>query len=225
LPVTFAVLAQVISACYADPAVAAVEPPPDLHALKAGLRRGLLTVVIPEMKAHRAELLTLEHRLAESQDYAGAIKARDEGNKLAKHISVLEQEEAILASRPAVDNAARVAARIELNLGNARLEGAQYDSAEGALTGWGGEHPSATWQLPDLPPGGYEVLIRCSGPGGAVVVKEAFYSLASSCKSPSDKNEEQNLGTLRIRSGAGSLVLEAGPGWKVYSVALAPSAL
>lgn len=208
----------------------APQPPPDLRALKAGFRRSIVTAVIPEVKAHREELLALEKKLAAAQDFAGAVKARDERIKVEKQISALEQEAAILASLPSIENAARLTARIELKLSEAKLTSTSLDASDGAIAGWGQKDACATWQLPSLPPGGYEVLLRCTGPAGDVVVKEGFYSLTTSCKDTRDKSMEQNLGTLRIRAGGGSLTLvtaqpEKSAGWRVYSLVLVPSTI
>jgi hypothetical protein len=186
-----------------------------------------LAAAIPEMKAHRGELLALEKKLAAAQDFAGAVKARDERAKLDKEIEAFEQEAAILDSRPSLGNAARLAARIELKLSDAKLTGGQVDQKDGAIIGWNQPNASATWQLPGLPPGGYEVLLRCTGPAGEVIVKEAFYSLTTSCKATKEKSLEQNLGVLRIRAGTGTLTLgvaqpEKCSEWRVYSVVLVP---
>jgi hypothetical protein len=182
------------------------------------------------MKAHNEELLALEKKLAALQDFAGAVKARDERVKVEKQIGALEQEAAILDARPSVEHAARLAARVELKASDAKLTGAQWDPADGAITGWGQQGACATWQLPDLPPGGYEVLLRCTGEAGDVVIREEFYSLASPCKPGEDKTAEQILGILRIRAGSGSLTLsvsqpEKSAGWRVYSLMLVPPSL
>jgi hypothetical protein len=206
------------------------EPLPDLRSMKAGLRRSLLKEILPEMKAHCDRLRALEQKQAAVQDFAGAVKARDERTKVEKQISALEQEAVILASRPAIENAARLVARIELKLSDATLEGAQLDKEDGAITGWGAANSQATWKLPGIPAGGYEVLVRCTGQTGDVTVKESFYSLISPCKSANDKAIEHNLGTLRVRDGAGSLILgaaqpEKSTTWRVYSVVLVPSGI
>jgi hypothetical protein len=203
------------------------EPPADLRLLKAGFRRSLLAAALPEMKAHREELLALEKKLAAAQDFAGAVKARDERAKLERQIGAFEQEAAILDARPAVENAARLAARIELKLSDAKLTGSRLDGKDGAIVGWDQPNASATWQLPGLPPGGYEVLLRCTGHAGEVIIKEAFYSLTTSCKATTETSLEQNLGVLRIRAGTGSLTLgvaqpEKCSEWRVYSVVLVP---
>jgi hypothetical protein len=212
------------------PAPPGHEPPPDLRGLKAGFRKNLLAAAIPEMKAHREELLALEKKLALAQDFASAVRVRDERVRTEKQILTLEQEAAILVSRPAVGNAAKLVARIELKLSEAKLSDVQLDAKDGALTDWGQPNAGATWQLSGLAPGGYEVLLRCTGPAGDVVVKEGFYSLTKTCKATNDKSVEQSLGTLRLRVGASSLTLgraqsEKGTGWRVYSVVLVPSTI
>jgi hypothetical protein len=206
------------------------EPLPDVRALKASLRKNLLKELIPEMKSHRERLMALEQQQQAAQEFAGAAKARNERLTLEKQIAALEQEAAMLASRPAVENASRLAARIELKLSEAQLEGAQLDVADGSITGWGSANSRATWKLPAIPAGGYEVLLRCTGPSGDVVAKEAFYTLTSPCNSAEDKSIEHNLGTLRIRDGAGTFILHAAQpeksaAWRVYSVVLVPSGL
>lgn len=203
---------------------------PDLRALKAGLRKSLLTALIPEMKVHRDALLVLEQKHGAAQNYAGAVQARDSRSRVEQQLAALEQEAAMLASRPSVESAARLAARIEFKLADAKLVGAQMDPADGAITGWDGAEASASWQLPEIPPGGYEVLLCYTGAAGDVVVKEGFYSLTSPCKAVDDKAVEQNLGTLRIKEGSTVITLTATPPekcakWRVYSLVLVPSAI
>lgn len=209
--------------------VMAQEALPDLRAMKAGLRKSLLTALMPELKSHRDDLSALEQKQAAAQDFAGAVQSRDARLKLEQQIAALDQELAILAARPALNNAARLAARIEFKLSDAKLNGTQIDATDGAITGWGNADASATWPMPRLPAGGYEVLLRCSGPVGSAILKEGFYSLTAPCKESKDKPVEQNVGTLRIRNEAVSLILNATPpekcsGWRVYSVVLVPCA-
>lgn len=226
-------LSAYVCAVHAQPASSPVPAPeavPDLRALKAGLRRTLITATLPEMKQYREELAALEQKQATAQEFANAIKTRDTRLKVEQQISTLVQEANMLATRPSVDNAARLAARIELKLSDAKLTGAQLDSMDGALSGWGTAGASATWQLPGLPAGGYEVVLRYSGGDGEVVLQETFYSLKSPCKGDAAKPVEQNLGTLRIKEGTGTLTLTALPpeksaSLKVYSLVLIPSAI
>jgi hypothetical protein len=142
----------------------------------------------------------------------------------------LEQESAILASRIAVEKASIAPQRFELKPSEAKLVKIQLDPADGALTGWGQPGASATWQLPGLAPGGYEVLLRCTGAADEIVVTEGVYSLTQTCQTTADKSREQNLGTLRIHLGAGSVSVspvrpEKCAGWRVYSIILVPSTI
>jgi hypothetical protein len=71
--------------------------------------------------------------------------------------------------------------------------------------------------------------LRCTGSPGEVVIKEGFYSLTGACQGTADKSVEQNLGTLRVRAGGGTLTLgaahpEKSTGWRVYSLVLVPPA-
>ena len=225
-------LSSGLGAWSAPPAAppSASDPFPDLRALRSGLRRSLITASLPELRQYRDELAALEQKEAAAQDYAKAITTRDARVKVEQQISSLEQEANMLAARASVDNAARLAARIELKVSDARLTSTQIDSADGSVSGWGTIGASASWELPSLPPGGYEVLVRYSGSAGEILVKESFYSLTCTCKEDSAKPLEQNLGTLRIKEGKGSLTLTASPpekcsSWKVYSVVLVPSTI
>ena len=208
---------------------AAQQPPPDLRALKSQLRHDLLTTVLPVMKGQRDELQALERKQAEAQDYAGAVRARDERIKLEGEIGAMEKELASAKARAASVAAAKAPERIEFKLGDASLTGLQIDPADQALTGFGGTPATATWTLPDLPPGGYEVMMTTTGGDGTVTLSESFYSLSATIKNPSAKPIEKNLGTLRIRDGRAKLTLSATPPEKcaalrVYALVLVPAA-
>src|SRR5687768_17270249 len=74
--------------------------PLELREMKADLRAGILAAAIPEVKAHREDLLALEKKLAVAEDFAGALRTRTERTKVESKIVSLEHEAAILASRP-----------------------------------------------------------------------------------------------------------------------------
>ena len=201
---------------------------PDLRALKTQLRRELLTAALPEHRAHREELLTLEKKYAAAQDYAGAIKARDERLRIDQEISLMEKELTALAQRPGPGVALRAPERIELNVTDATLAGVQMDAADKSLTGWASAGASVTWKLPNLPPGGYEVTLNHQGGEATATLKESFYSLSSGLKPASGKAVAQSLGTLRVRDGTGTLTLTMSPPEKcaslrVYSLVLVPA--
>lgn len=207
----------------------APQPPPDLRSLRSQLRHDLLTSVLPVMTAQREDLLALERKHAEAQDYAGAARARDERVKLDGEIRAMEKELASVKARAAGAAAAKAPERIEFKLGEASLAGLQFDPAGQALTGFGGAQATATWSLPDLPPGGYEVLMTMSGGEGTITLGESFYTLSATINGRTDKPVEKNLGTLRIRDGRAKLTLSAAPPEKcaslrVYALVLVPSA-
>ena len=96
-------------------------------------------------------------------------------------------------------------------------------------TGWQQPGASAVWSLPNLAPGGYEVLLTASGPGGQVHLKESFYTLTAGAPGDASGSPmEKNLGVLRIRDGKGPLTLTVLPpekcaGWRVHSLVLVPA--
>lgn len=181
------------------------------------------------MKEQREGLMALERKQADAQDYAGAVRARDERVKLEGEIRAMEKELASAKAQAASAAAAKVPERIEFKLGDASLTGLQLDPADQAITGFGSTPATATWTLPDLPPGGYEVMMTTTGGDGTITLSESFYSLSAAIKSPGDKPVEKNLGTLRIRDGRSKLTLSATPPEKcatlrVYALVLVPAA-
>lgn len=207
----------------------AQETGPDLRTLRAQLRRDLLTAALPEQKAQREALLALEKKYAAAQDFAGAIKARDERVRIEQEIAAMEKELTVLGQRTTAPVVARAPERIELNLAEATLQGVRLDAEDKSLTGWNVSGASATWRLPNLPPGGYEVSLNHQGGDASASLKESFYTLTSDLKPVSGKSVTQSLGTLRVRDGAGSLTLTLGPAEKcaalrIYSLVLVPAA-
>lgn len=208
--------------------LAAQDAPPDLRTLKSGLRRDLLAAALPEQKSHREDLLALEKKYAAAQDFAGAIRARDERIKVEQEIASMEKELAGLNSRPGGPTRTRAPERIELKLSEAALSGLKMDPKDSCLIGWNVAGASATWKLPGLPPGGYEVSLNHAGSPVTAMVRESFYSLSSELKPAVDKPVEQRLGTLRVRDGSGSITLSMIPPEKcatlrVYSLVLVPA--
>lgn len=173
--------------------------------------------------------MTLEKKYAAAQDYAGAIKARDERLRIEQEISLMEKELTALAQRGSSVGATRAPEKLELKLAEATLTGVQFDQGNKCLSGWGAPGASATWDLPNLPPGGYEVSLNHEGGEVTAQIKESFYTLSSDLKaSKSGKPVLQTLGTLRVRDGAGKLSLTFGApekcaGLRVYSIVLVPA--
>ncbi|MFZ4766648.1 MAG: hypothetical protein ACOYMN_16975 [Roseimicrobium sp.] len=206
----------------------AQEPAADLRTLKAQLRRDLLKTLIPEMKTSRDQLLALENKCAAATDFAGALRARDARLKIESDLIAVENELPMATAHASGSASARTPERTELKLADAVLNGLTLDGKGKTLSGFGKAAASATWTLPDLPPGGYEVILRASGANGNAVVKESFYSLSASFKA-AESAVSITLGTLRVRDGKGTLTLTANPpeecaALRVYSLVLAPAA-
>ena len=79
---------------------AADENAPDLRVLKAQLRRELLTAALSEQKVYREALLALEKKHADAQDFASALRTREERSRLEQEIASMEKELSTLASSP-----------------------------------------------------------------------------------------------------------------------------
>lgn len=200
----------------------------ELRTMRLQLRQDLLSSILPEKRVQREELVALEKRLAAAQDFAGAIRARDERLKVEQEIANIEKEVPALRAQMLKLAAGALPERIELKLTEASLTGVKLDEGTGSLQGWNAPGASASWKLPDLPPGGYEVLLRYTADGGGVTLQESFYSLSAECSPPVQKATEKSLGTLRIRDGSGPLTLKSNPPEKssslrVYSLVLVPA--
>jgi hypothetical protein len=146
-----------------------------------------------------------------ARDYAAAVKVRDKRLALEQELTAFEQELPGLAIR-ATGQTALLPERIVFHPKDATLSGADLEK-DGTLTGWGSRQGcSATWKLPGVPAGGYEVILRYISDGGgsaAFEVRESFYVLRGKVTAPAEKQAEKNLGTLRISDGAGTLTLAA----------------
>ncbi len=223
----------VLACLFCNCPVKAEEGPPadttNLRALRAEFRKILLDAIMPEKRAHLDRLRDLEKKLATAHDFAGAIRARDERLALEQEITALEQELPTLTAR-AIGEGKVLPERIPLKLEDATLSGVKLDK-DGSLTGWSDTAYRATWNLPGLPAGGYEVILKYScgkDEGGEVLVKESFYTLHGTVTPANDKLVEKNLGTLRIRDGHGTLTLAAnappkGGLMRLWSLELAPA--
>ncbi len=182
----------------------------DLRTLRASFRQGLLSAILPEKRAYAARLLGLEKKLVSARDYADAIKVREERITLEQELAAFELELPALVLR-ASGKSALLPERVVFNPKDATLSGVKLDS-DGAIIGWGTAGSAALWNLPHLPEGGYEVMVKytCAGGGSATLeVRENFYALQSKVTLAAGKQVEKNLGTLRIRNGDGKLMLVA----------------
>lgn len=171
----------------------------------------LLEASLQPLQQHLAALQALEQQRAGAGDYAGAIEARNQRKKLTTELERLDKELLLTHTREESLKARLLPDRIPLPLDAAELAG-DVRRDGGALTGWSGPEAAATWKLPDLPPGGYEVLIkyRCGAlEGGTLEVREAHFHLTAEILTTLRGPQEKNLGTLKITDGRGTLMIRA----------------
>lgn len=192
--------------------VARADASSDLTALRAKLELNLAKGALPALKDYAAELSSLEKQAVTARDYetAGAVKA--ERQRVATEAGAQEKLALLLESRQTGPGNRPAMGKIALNVNEATLDGVTLDTATGTLTGWASPGASAAWKLPNLPPGGYEVVLHySSGPleGGSVMVQEAFYTLSANIGTTLRGFEEINIGTLKIRDGSGPFKITA----------------
>lgn len=172
--------------------------------------RSLIVASLVPVKDQITTLEKLEKQFAEARDYDAAITARDERKRLQNELTRLDKELLLLQTREQALKAAMLPERIKLSLDSAKLSGLRRDG--GAITGWSKTGSSATWKLPGLPPGGYEIMLRyrCgAAEGGTLLVKESRFTLTTSIETTLKGPEERNAGTLKISDGNGFLALVA----------------
>ena len=184
----------------------------DLTSLRAKMELSLAQSTLPALNDYATELGNLEKLAVGKRDYETAAAVRAERLRVTAEAESQEKLALLLQTRQQANDGKSNAAKIVLKIADATLEGVTLDAATGTLTGWSAPGASASWKLPDLPPGGYEVVLRySSGPleGGSVMVQEAFYTLTSNIGTTLKGFEEQNIGTLKIRDGSGPFKIVA----------------
>lgn len=178
-----------------------------LAKLRAQFEAAMAKSAVAPLKQLAADLSALEARARTAEDYETAIACRSTRHKVETELAAAEKVALLLETATAAP-----VGRVVLKITDAKLEGVRLDAAKGVITGWSGPGSRATWKLPGLPPGGYEVVLRYSSSaseGGTVRVAEAFYTLTVPTRITLKGVEEHNLGTLRIREGSGDLVVSA----------------
>jgi hypothetical protein len=167
--------------------------------------KDLATATAPILRQASAALQTLEKNAAQARDYEAAITARDERKQVEALIA--EQEKMQLLSTAQQQTLATPPA-VQLKLSDAKLSGVILD--KDALTQWADTSATATWALPQLAPGGYEVVLQYrsdAAEGGTLLVQESFYTLKTTLETTLKGATKLNAGTLRIKDGSGTLTL------------------
>ena len=198
-------------------AQAPIAPTPEdlnepLPQLKQKLRHSLLSALLPEKQAQREALYSLEKQLASGGDFKSAIRARDQRLTLEHEIASTQQQ---LLNPHTYQSAGDAPAETVLAPTAAQLTQLTLDPANKSLTAWVANTSTATWTLPNLPTGGYEVHLRyslelpegVSAPG--FQIKESLYHLTAPLEHTGAKPAEKKLGILRVSNGSGSLILQS----------------
>lgn len=183
-----------------------------LASLRVTHELALLRASSPALRQYLSDLTALEKRLASTRDYQGAIKVRDERIGVEKQLARMDKENLLLKSRESGLRSALLPDEIILMPEQASLDGITREPGTGALTNWKKPGAKATWKLPDLPPGGYEIVIRYSCDpleGGSVTISEQTFSLTGTADTTLKGPSEKNFGTLKITQGAGTLTISA----------------
>lgn len=192
--------------------MSAAEPDPKrtLDMTRLAFQRSIVEASLAPLKKHLSELILLEKSRAEARDYTGAIEARDLRKRLETELERLAKELLLLQTREQAIKSSLLPDRIRLPIDAANLTGVHREG--GLLTGWSKPGASAEWKLDNLPPGGYEVILRyrCTPlEGGSLTVQETRFSLMADVETTLKGPQEKNLGTLKITDGSGPLKISA----------------
>jgi hypothetical protein len=187
-------------------------PKAAVAALRVSHEIAMLKAMAPTLREYLTELAALEKRLANARDYQGAIKAREERSAVEQQLARMEKEDLLLKTRESGLRSAALPDEIILMPEQATLDGVKREPGTGALTEWKKAGAKATWKLPDLPPGGYEVVIRYSCDlveGGSLSIGEQAFTLSGTADTTLKGASEKNFGTLKITNGSGLLTIMA----------------
>lgn len=187
-------------------------PRMELASMRTTHELSILQAGSPSLRQYASELVALEKRCTAARDYKGAIAARNERQLVEREIARIEKESLLLRTRELSLRSALLPDQIVLMPEQATLSGVEREPGNGALTNWKKAGASATWKLPDLPPGGYEVLVRYSCDaleGGALSIAEQRFSLRGNADTTLKGPAEKNFGTLKITNGTGMLTISA----------------
>lgn len=166
----------------------------------------------PALRQYMTELAALEKRCATGRDYKGAIAARNERQTIERELARMEKESLLLRTRDQSLRSAMLPDQIILMPEQAALSGVMREAGTGVLAEWSKPGATATWKLPDLPPGGYEVILRYSCDaleGGTLTIAEQTFTLTGTADTTLKGPAEKSFGTLKITQGTGTLSISA----------------
>ena len=206
----FSVAAGVFGAVAAEKTQKDSSPGREISLLRIQYERDWIAASLAAVKKQLVVAEGLEKRLAAGRDYDGAIAARDQAQKWQAELQRLSQELQLLQARELVVSAKAPPTTVSLPLEGAKLDGVVLQGS--MLTGWSKPGAAATWTLPALVPGGYEVVLRYRcGPleGGSITAKESRFSLTGPVETTLKGPEKRTLGTLKLSEGTKSFTLTA----------------
>ena len=199
-----------LALCAASVCVYGAPTEMDFEMAKLKFERAMVEASLTPLKNHLIELSNLEKQRAEARDYPAAIALRQERRKVEDELERLDKELLLLQTREQSLKASTLPDKIPFALDQAQLSGVRREG--GGITGWSKVGASASWKLPALPPGGYEVIIRyrCRAlEGGVLEVKEAKFRLSGQIDTTLKGPQEKSLGTLKVTDGSSTLTLTA----------------
>jgi hypothetical protein len=187
-------------------------PPQELELARLDHQRQILAASLNPLKSTLSGLDELARARARSRDYEGAIAARAERQQIETELERIAKELLLLETREKALKTALLPDRILLSLSEARLDGVRWDAEKQRLTQWERPGAFAEWNLPGLPPGGYEILLtyQCNPiEGGTLLIAEKTFTLTGEMDTTLRGPEVKNLGTLKLTDGSGALRLTA----------------
>jgi hypothetical protein len=185
---------------------------PQVELARLAHQERLLTALLDPLKGYLSALDEQAGRAAAERDYDTAVHAMEERRRMQTELERIVMELSLVQSRQETVKRALVPDRVELPLDRARLINTRWSEDGKSVTQWSRPGDGLEWTLPDLPPGGYEVVItyECSPlEGGILQCSEARYHLSAGLDTTLRGPETKNLGTLRLTDGGGVLRLTA----------------
>lgn len=191
---------------------ASSSPPLELEVSRLNHQRQLLAASLNPLKAYLSRLDELAQQSASQRNYSAAAAARKERQTLRLELERIAKEMLLLETREKAIKSTLLPERLILPLDKAALDGVEWDAAKKLLTRWQRPGVTAEWKLPDLPPGGYEVLLtyHCSPlEGGTLSIQESVFTLTGEMDTTLRGPETKLIGTLKVTDGSGPLRLVA----------------
>lgn len=191
---------------------AANNRPLEIEVAHLNRQRQLLAASLNPLKAYLSVLDEFARQCASERKYETAIAARAERQTMRLELERIDKEMLLLETREKAIKTTLLPERILLPLDKAALNGVEWDVQRKTLSRWQAPGASAEWQLPALPPGGYEVLLtyQCTPlEGGTLSIEERVFSLRGEMDTTLRGPETKLVGTLKITDGSGPLRLVA----------------